>query len=507
MADHLAILHLEDSPMDSDLVGERLRRGGLEAKVVRVGSKEEFQEALAHQRFDVILADYYLLDFDGDFALTLARAAQPEVPFIFVTGRLGEEVAVETLRQGATDYVLKDRLDRLVPAVYRALAEAAERDRRHKAEEALRESDRRKDEFLAMLAHELRNPLAPIRNAVQVLRYKGDDPVAVEQMRQMVDRQVQHVARIVDDLLDVSRIRRGKIRVRRERLDLTRLTRLNVEDNSEAFEHAGVALRMELPAGPVWVQGDATRLAQVLDNLLNNAAKFTERGGEVTVTLGTEEERGTAVLSVRDTGIGMDPELLARLFEPFSQADRTLDRSMGGLGLGLALVKGLIALHGGEVEATSEGAGRGAKFTLRLPMEKELEALEEKTVKQGLEQKHLRVLIVEDNRDSAESLRVLLELFGHEVSLAYSGPEGVEAAKQSHPDVVVCDIGLPGMDGFAVAEALRHEPETAEARLIAVTGYGREEDRRRAFEAGFDEHLVKPVDPEKLLEQLTVSSP
>jgi signal transduction histidine kinase len=502
----VTLLHLEDSPLDADLVRERLRRGGLDADVVRAGNREEFQAALAGRRFDAILADYSLPDLDGATALALAWAAQPETPFVFVTGRLGEEVAIDTLRHGATDYVLKERMERLVPAVRRALAEAAEHRRRQKAEEALRESDRRKDEFLAMLAHELRNPLAPIRNAVQVLRYKANEPATVEQMRQMIDRQVQHVTRIVDDLLDVSRIRRGKIRVRRERLDLTRLTRLNVEDNSETFERAGVALRMDLPASPVWVKGDATRLAQVLDNLLNNAAKFTERGGEVTVTLATEEDQGFAILTVRDTGIGIEPELLARLFEPFSQADRTLDRSKGGLGLGLALVKGLIDLHEGNVEAVSDGPGRGTRFILRLPLEKEPEALEEKPVSGAPGSKHLRVLVVEDNRDSAESLRVLLELFGYDVTVAYTGPDGVEAAKRSHPDVVVCDIGLPGMDGFAVAEKLRQSPETAETRLIAVTGYGREEDRRRALEAGFDEHLVKPVDPEQLLGQLAVGS-
>jgi signal transduction histidine kinase/ActR/RegA family two-component response regulator len=371
-----------------------------------------------------------------------------------------------------------------------------------RANEALREADRRKDQFLAMLAHELRNPLAPLRNAVHILHRRGGDAGAVQQVGAVMDRQVQHLARLVDDLLDVSRITRGKIALHPERLDLARLVRLHAEDHRDMVAAKGLTLRLELPETPVWVQGDPSRLRQILDNLLDNALKFTDSGGRITIRLTSDAERQQAVLSAQDTGIGVEPEMLARLFDVFSQADTSLDRSRGGLGLGLALVKGLVELHGGTVQAASEGAGRGAEFILRLPQERELPALSETPPPPIGPSKRLRILVVEDNRDSAETLRMFLELFGYEVTVAHSGPDGVATAKKGRPDVVLCDIGLPGMDGFAVANALRHDPTTASARLIAVTGYGQEEDRRRALAAGFDDHLVKPVDPEVLLERL-----
>jgi PAS domain S-box-containing protein len=365
------------------------------------------------------------------------------------------------------------------------------------------EAARRKDQFLAMLAHELRNPLAPVRNALHILRLRAGDPAVVEEMQQMMSRQLGHLGRLIDDLLDVTRINRGKVKLRRERLDLARLARQAADDRRRLLEEAGVTLRVEVPETPVWVTGDATRLAQVLDNLLSNAAKFTARGGEVAVAL--TAEAGRAVLRVRDTGVGIEPALLPHVFEVFTQAEQALDRSRGGLGLGLALVKGLVELHGGSVEADSAGLGQGTVFTVYLPAEAELPALLDRPVHPEPPAKRLRVLIVEDNRDAADSLRMLLTLFGYEVSVAYSGPEGVAAARRARPDVVVCDIGLPGMDGFSVASAIRRDPATADARLIAVTGYGQEEDRQRSREAGFDQHLVKPVDPtvlERLLAQV-----
>jgi PAS domain S-box-containing protein len=356
-----------------------------------------------------------------------------------------------------------------------------------------READRRKDEFLAMLSHELRNPLAPIRNAVSVLRLRGADAETVAWARDVLERQSGHLTRLVDDLLDASRITRTKVRLRRERVDLAGLVRATCDDHRADLGAAGLALEVEAQPGPVWVAGDRTRLAQVLGNLLANAAKFTDRGGRVTVRLTAAD--GRAEVAVSDTGVGIEPAMLPRLFEPFSQADRSLERSKGGLGLGLALVKGLVELHGGEARAASDGAGRGATFTFWLPLAAEGWAEEAGTQAGGAAVgPRRRVLIVEDNSDAADSLRMLLELAGHEVAVAYTGADGLEAARARRPDVVLCDLGLPGLSGFEVARALRQGADTSGLRLIAVSGYGRDEDQRRARAAGFDEVLVKPVD-------------
>ena len=380
---------------------------------------------------------------------------------------------------------------------------------RKEAEERLREADRRKDEFLAMLAHELRNPLAPIRNAVEVLRRLVPAEPRLLQVREMIDRQVAHMAHLVDDLLDVSRISRGKILLRSQRLDLNALVRAAAEDHRTLLEGNGLRLDLELPDAPVWLAGDPTRLSQVVGNLLQNSEKFTNPGGRVRVSLDVDREAGQAVLAVEDSGIGMEPEILDRLFEPFSQADGSLDRSRGGLGLGLALVKGLVDLHGGDVRAESAGRERGSTITLRLPLDGESEALHEEAVSTG-SRRSLRVLVVEDNRDTADSLRLLLELAGYTVEVAYTGAEGVERARRFRPEVALCDIGLPGgMDGYALARALRGSPETAGLHLIAISGYGQEEDQRQARESGFDRHLTKPVDPTallKLLEELPAKS-
>ncbi len=362
-------------------------------------------------------------------------------------------------------------------------------------------ADRRKDEFLAMLAHELRNPLAPLRNSLHVLKLKGGDERTVDEVREVMSRQVGHLSRLVDDLLDVSRITQGKVTLKLERLDLARLVREAVADHRSEFEAARVELTVDAPETPVWVMGDATRLTQVVDNFLTNAVKFTNAGGRVSVTVVTEGNRTR--LSVRDTGIGMEPEVLPTIFDVFAQADRSLDRSRGGMGLGLAIVKGLITLHGGTVTARSEGLGRGAEMVVELPLEQELPALNPRTGGRGpAPAERRRVLIIEDNRDSADSLKLLLEVTGYEVAVAHSGTDGIRLADAWRPSAVVCDIGLPGLDGFAVARRLREAAGHAGTRLIAVTGYGRDEDVARARDAGFDDYLVKPADPEKLLDKL-----
>jgi PAS domain S-box-containing protein len=360
----------------------------------------------------------------------------------------------------------------------------------------LADAARRKDQFLAMLAHELRNPLAPVLNALHILRLSEADRQTIDQVRGMIERQIRHLTRLVDDLLDVSRLTRGLVQVRREPLDLAALVRTAVEDRHTMIEQAGMKLFLEVPQTPVWIAGDATRLAQVLNNLIDNAVKFRDGGDRVTVRLTVDMNRRQAVIDVSDQGIGIEPELFPRLFEAFAQADRSLDRSRGGLGLGLSLVKGLVELHGGQVQAASGGPNRGASFSIRLPLKEERAALTEMPAAPVTPtHESLRILIVEDNRDAAESMRMLLELFGHNVVVAYNGPDGVKIARDVRPDVVLCDIGLPGMDGYGVATALRRDPATAAASLIAISGYGQEEDHRRARQAGFDHHLTKPVDP------------
>lgn len=363
---------------------------------------------------------------------------------------------------------------------------------------ALQEADRRKDRFVMMLAHELRNPLAPIRTSLELLETSQTDHQVVEHARAIMARQIGHMTRIIDDLLDVSRLMRGRVELRPERLDLGRLTRTIIEDQRAAGDQAGLVLNVDLPELPVWVNADPTRLTQVIDNLLQNAVKFTDPGGSVTVRVETDASRQQATLTVRDTGVGIEQLLLPQVFDTFMQADASLDRSKGGLGLGLSVVKGLVELHGGTVEARSEGPGRGAEFTICLPMQPEPAAITVMPAAPKPATKRLRVLVVEDNRDAADSLKMLLEIFGYEVSVAYTGPAGVAAAKEWCPDVVLCDIGLPGLDGFGVAKELRQHPATAKARIIAVTGYGGDEDRCRSREAGFDAHLTKPADPAAL---------
>ncbi|HVG09721.1 MAG TPA: chemotaxis protein CheB [Thermoanaerobaculia bacterium] len=366
-----------------------------------------------------------------------------------------------------------------------------------RTEEALHEAARRKDEFLAMLGHELRNPLAPIRNCLLILDQPGATPEQAGRARQTLERQVQHLTRLVDDLLDVSRISQGKILLRTGRLDMAALVRTAVEDYRAPAADAGETLELDLPDRPLWVNGDPTRLAQCVGNVLHNAVKFTERGGRIEVALRAED--GQAVVSVSDTGVGVDAQTLQRLFEPFSQADSGIDRSRGGLGLGLALVKRLVELHGGTASAQSEGLGHGTRVELRIPLQEARDEPSAPAPGAADRRRARRCLLIEDNADAAETMGLLLELYGHQVRIASDGREGLEAARRFLPEIVLCDIGLPnGLDGYEVARRMRQDPALRAMSLVALTGYGQEEDQRRAREAGFDLHLTKPADPEKL---------
>ena len=361
---------------------------------------------------------------------------------------------------------------------------------RKRAEEALQEADRRKDEFLAVLSHELRNPLAPIRTSIAILERVEPRSEQATRAREVISRQVDHLTQLVDDLLDVTRIARGKVQVRRVAVDLAEILRRTVEDHAGLLERERIAFDGRTPDAPVWVVGDPTRLAQVLGNLVGNATKFSDPGGRVGVSL--EREGDAAVVRVRDRGIGIAPDMLARLFVPFEQADETLarTRSRGGLGLGLALVKTLVELHGGTVEAHSAGLGEGAEFVVRLPLAPPGVAPEAPEVERPSRR---RVLIVEDNADAGETLRDLLHLEGHEVALAGTGEEGLRLVGSFRPHVVLCDLGLPGMDGYEFARKLRQDPTFRGTALVALSGYGLPEDRKRAEEAGFHRHVRKPA--------------
>jgi signal transduction histidine kinase/CheY-like chemotaxis protein len=359
------------------------------------------------------------------------------------------------------------------------------------------EESQRKDQFLAVLAHELRNPLTALRNALGVLARAPPGGEQAARAQAILDRQATHLTRLVDDLLDVSRIASGKIRLRRRPVDLVEVVRAAVQDVRPMYEAKGLTLELAPVAAPVGVDGDATRLAQVVTNLLFNAWKFTDRGGSVTVALGAEQ--GRAVVRVRDDGAGLDGAMLARIFRPFVQADATLDRSAGGLGLGLALARSIAELHGGTITASSDGPGRGAEFTVSLPLAEPAPA--PSPAEPSAPARRVRVLVIEDNEDSAAGLREFLELHGHQAAVAKDGPAGLEAALAWDPDVVFCDVGLPGLDGYEVARRLR--AGGSRARLIALTGYARSADVERARRAGFDDHLAKPADLERLVSSLS----
>ena len=363
------------------------------------------------------------------------------------------------------------------------------------ANERLREADRRKDEFLGMLSHELRNPLAPIRNAAYILERAEHDSDQAERARRILRRQSEHLTRLVDDLLDVTRITRGKIALQRARISLRDVVLRAAEDIRPTMVERGIAFRVDVPAAEVWAHADATRLNQVAANLLHNASKFTRRGDQVVVSL--RPQGSAAEIRVRDTGAGVDPAVLPHIFEAFVQADRTIARSEGGLGLGLALVKGIVELHGGEVCAESAGIGKGSQFVVRLPMElseavRTSESASARALKGGR-----RVLVVDDNKDAAESLADILRMDGHDVDVAHDGATALEKLGSCRPEVVLCDIGLPGMDGYEVARAVRANGGPG-VRLVALSGYTQVEDVKRAMEAGFDTHIAKPPDPDEL---------
>ncbi len=434
-------------------------------------------------------------------------AAQPpwsDLPVMLITAQGADSPAVALAIDTLGNVTLIERPTRVTALVSTVQTALRARERQYQvrdflheretAAECLKQADRRKDEFLATLAHELRNPLAPIRNSVQILRMAAGGDSASERVCEMMERQVNHMIRLVDDLMEVSRITRGIIELRKEDTELATVIRSAVETSRPVIEGHQHQLAISLPREPIHLFGDAVRLGQVFANLLNNAAKYTEPRGQIWLTARCQE--GDAVVSVRDNGIGLSPEMLPAVFEIFMQADRSTNRAQGGLGIGLTLVKNLVELHGGSIAATSAGLGKGCEFVVRLPIStrKSRQPVAPANDHQDSSLPRRRVLVVDDNRDAAVSLGMLLKLLGTDVQVANDGTGALQAVAAFRPNVVLLDIGMPGMDGFEVARRIRANRAYDEIVLIALTGWGQTEDRDRTRAAGFDHHLVKPAD-------------
>jgi signal transduction histidine kinase/ActR/RegA family two-component response regulator len=371
--------------------------------------------------------------------------------------------------------------------------------------EAIAESDRRKDEFLATLAHELRNPLAPVRNASHILRARMPPTPELQWARDVIERQVTQMSRLIDDLMDVARISRGTIELRREHVALDEVVRVAVETSRPSIDAAGHDLVVRIPPEPIYLDVDVVRLGQVFSNLLNNAAKYTGAGGRIALT--AEQDAQTAVVTVEDSGIGIPPDMLARVFEPFTQLDRSLERSKGGLGIGLALAKRLVEMHGGDIQAHSPGPGQGSRFVVRLPLSPEQTGSGTEVSSSPVPARgRKRVLVADDNNDAATSLGILLNDAGYEVRIAGDGSQALETAAQFQPDIILLDIGMPRLNGYEVARQIRRHAWGRKVLLVALTGWGGAEHRQQTAAAGFDHHLTKPVDPAALTRLLTALS-
>ena len=526
-AEKVSILLVDDQ--QARLLSYETILEGLGQNLVRARSGVEALEKLMKEEFAVVLLDVSMPGMDGFETASLIHDHPrfERTPIIFVTGvHITELDRLKGYKLGAVDYVsipvvpeiLRSKVAVLVELhcqrrelqqLNRALELAnttlqAEKTRELEVmNQTLKEADRHKDEFLAVLAHELRNPLAPIRNAVEIMKRSAIDDAQLTWSRDVIERQVKHLSRLVDDLLDVSRITRGNINLMREPLTVGAIVARALETVQPLVTEQRHELVLELPEEELEVEGDLTRLTQVLGNLLSNAAKYTDPGGRI--VLAVQRKGAHLELRVRDSGIGIPPELLPRLFNLFTQVDGTTHRAQGGLGIGLALVRQLVGLHGGTVTAHSAGPGRGSEFAVVLPLH--LSRRPDPALQQGAplaasaaERRGHRILLADDNRDALDSLATLLQCDGHEVFTAVDGAEAFELAASCRPDVMLLDIGMPKLDGYEVARRVRQQPWGGETVLIALTGWGQEEDRRRSREVGFNSHLVKPLD----LDALTV---
>ena len=483
-----------------------LRRDGLVCLKARSG--DEALELLLANDVALALVDVQMPGLNGFELAELMRGNERSrrVPIIFVTaGNADSQRRFRGYEAGAVDFIhkpieadiLRSKADVFFELYRQRQQIAAQRDELKAHSDALEEADRRKDEFIATLAHELRNPLAPLRHGLDVLR-KSPDRADAADVREMMDRQLVHLVRLIDDLLDVARVSQGKIELRRARIQAADVIRSAVESSQPLIESAGHSLAVDLPPAPIWLDADLTRLAQVVGNLLNNAAKYTPEGGQIDVSLRTDA--ADAIITVSDNGLGIPSDMQAEVFQLFAQVENHTDRARGGLGIGLALVKQLVAMHDGSVGAQSAGPGQGSVFTVRIPLAEAGEAgagrasepQAEPPAAAGPEQAK-KVLVVDDDIAVAQTVGWMLEEIGHEYELIHDGRQAVQAALDFRPDAILLDIGLPVMDGYAVCRALRQQEPFKHTLIIAQSGWGRDEDKASAEEAGFDHHLVKPV--------------
>jgi signal transduction histidine kinase/ActR/RegA family two-component response regulator len=513
--DERRVLILAPTGRDGPMTVELLQSAGIHG--VACGTPAELVRQLEGGAAAVLIAEEAVAEEEGR-ALASALARQPawsDLPIIVLTSQGADSASVALALRTLGNVILLERPTRVAALVSTVRTALRARDRqyqirahlldRERVAESLNEADRRKNEFLAMLAHELRNPLAPICNAVQVMRLtRTTDPVGAH-MCEVMQRQIDHMVRLVDDLLDVSRITRGKITLHRERADVTAIIRNAIDISRPLMDAAGHRLSVHTLDTPILVDGDPVRITQVLANLLNNAAKYTPGLGQITIT--AQKRDGQAVISVRDSGEGIPAEMLTRVFDLFMQGPPAEAHPRGGLGIGLTLVRQLVELHGGTVEAFSEGPGKGSEFVVMLPLLIDDETGVEQTAPWNRRDRldGRRILVVDDNTDSADSLGTLLEMLGAEVRVVYSGQAALAALDSFRPSAVLLDVGMPELDGYTVARLIRQREGFEDLTIIAITGWGAAEDREQSLRAGIDEHITKPPDVERLRRLLLAS--
>lgn len=491
-----------------------LRRDGL--KLLKARSGDQALELLLQHDVALALVDVQMPGLNGFELAELMRGNDRtrRVPIIFVTaGSTDTRRRFQGYEAGAVDFIqkpieadiLRSKADVFFELYRQRQQIAAQRDELESKAEALREADRRKDEFLATLAHELRNPLAPLRNGLDILR-KNPDSGSAADIREMMDRQLVHLVHLIDDLLDVSRVSQGKIELRRDKIRLEDPVKAALEASRPLIESHNHTLSVAIADEPLWVDADQIRMSQTVSNLLNNAAKYTPTGGRI--GLSVKRDGNEAVIEVSDNGVGIPRDMQAKVFQLFTQIDDHLSRSQGGLGIGLALVKQLVAMHGGEVTAVSDGPGEGSRFAVRLPLTSApLKAAISETAAETSTSPSLKVLVVDDNPIVADTLGMMLEEIGHEFEAVHDGREALDAAHSYQPDVILLDIGLPGMDGYEVCRAFRRDAAFKSIPIVAQTGWGQSKDKDMASDAGFNFHLTKPVPLADLEKYLATISP
>jgi signal transduction histidine kinase len=532
--DKVNILLVDDQP--GKLLTYEAILGDLGDNLIKANSGAEALAHLLKEEIAVVLVDVCMPTLDGFELASLIRQHPRcrKTAIIFISAVASSSLdRIKGNQSGAVDYVsvpvepelLRARvsvfadlyrkteaLERMNIELERRVAERTAQlevdlAERKRLENALTAADQRKDEFLAMLSHELRNPLAPIRNAVQIMGLKPLGDPHLRHCRDVIERQVEHLSRLVDDLLDVSRITRGRLKLEKKPVEVATFVARAIETAEPLFDARGQRLHVSMPEERLIVDGDSTRLSQIVSNILNNAAKYTPDSGHISLQIETASRDGGSaeevLIRVKDDGTGIPPQMLPEVFDLFTQVDQALDRSHGGLGIGLALVRKLVEMHGGKVEARSDGVGHGSEFFVRLPCRVEPVDVKGATGSAGDAIKRpvirRRVLVVDDNEDSAETLALALQLEGYDVETAHGGQQALELAEGFLPEMVLLDIGMPGMDGYEVARSIRAQPWGADMLLIAQTGWGQEEDRRRTREAGFDAHMTKPLDHARLM--------